>query len=204
GAGPVEEVADGARYPVLVAGDRLRAERGQRQPAQPGVIGRVHLQEGQVELVRFGGGAGVREAHAEAPVAQHPVAYAMARAHPVAQAGGDQRAALADPVVDRVRIGPARAQPEQRHRIPVDVAGIGRIGALEVEAGDVRDGAAGVVHLMASRYGCFACASALTLDAGAPALALGGAPAPCRKVPSARPGASRGASLPWPTDSAAT
>jgi len=144
--GPVEEVTDRARYPVLVAGDRLRAERGQRQPAQPGVIRRVHLQEGQVELVRFGGGAGARGAHAEAPVTQHRVAYAMTRAHPVAQAGGDQRAPLADPVVDRVRIGPARAQPEQRHRIPLDVAGIGRVGALEVEAGSVRDGATGVVH----------------------------------------------------------
>ena len=125
----VQQFPGGALDPGRIARHRLRAERGHREPAQPGVVRRVHGEEGHAGLTRFG----ARGPDGEAPVAQHRLAHAVAGAHPVAEAGRGERAPRPEPVVDRVGVHPARAQLELRHRIAPQVPGAGEQGPLPVE-----------------------------------------------------------------------
>ena len=187
-AGPVQQIADRVLDLAGVARHRLRAERGQRELAQPGMVRRVHAEEGHVGGVRFGRLAVILGADAEAPVTQHRVAHPVAGAHPATQAGRGQRAALAQPVVDRIRIHPSRAQLEQRHRISLDVTGAGDARPLAVEPGREGDRLPELAQGWSVRV------------SGEP----GEGPVPCRNVLRVNWGASRGARCPDWTDSAAT
>ena len=135
----VQQVPGGALDPAGVARHRLRAEGRHREPAQPGVVRRVHLQERQAERVRVGRLAVGRGAGAEAPIAQDGVAHPVAGADPVAQPGRRQRAAGPEPPVDRVRVHPSRPQLEQGHRVAPEVAGPGDARPLPVKTGGEHD-----------------------------------------------------------------
>ncbi len=87
--GAVEQVADPVLDAPPVARRLLGAERRLGEPAQPGVIRWVHVEERQVEVA--GGRIGLRaarRAYARAPVTQHQVADAVAGGHPVAHPRG--------------------------------------------------------------------------------------------------------------------
>jgi hypothetical protein len=129
--GAVQQVADGALDPLCVTRHGLRAERRQREPAQPRVVGRVHAQEGEIELVPPGGFPDRPDA--EAPVPQHHVADRVAHGRPVSQPRRDEHAAGAHPLIDPVRVDASRAQLQQHRRIATAVAHHRGVGSLAVE-----------------------------------------------------------------------
>src|SRR5690606_28905867 len=112
GRDPVQQPADRSGDQVLEAGDLARPERRGGESAQPAVVRRIHLQEGQLWRLVLGEPA----ADAEPAVPQDLVAERMVRSDPGANRGTDQPAGRTDPVVERVRVDPAlvEVQPGQR------------------------------------------------------------------------------------------
>ncbi len=115
------------------AGQLPGAERRLRQPAQPGVVGRVHAR-----------GRTGRPGQCRSPcrLERTPNRRSRSTALQISWLVLDQLPsrvglsgpAAAHPVVDGVRVVPAGTQGEQRHRIAAQVAGVGELGVLAVEA----------------------------------------------------------------------
>ena len=91
GRGRVEQIVDHLLDPRAVPGDGVRGEGGRDEPAQPGVVGWVELEQRQRPVAAAE--SATLDADAEPPVAEHLATHAVRGRLVADQWAGNQRPA---------------------------------------------------------------------------------------------------------------